>query len=66
MPIRSKLNDFKSLSVSQLVNQSETVKYKFSIFSVNNAMKKGILNIFLTKRVDINQIEADLTQFNTM
>ena len=33
VPIRSKLNNFKSLSESELVNQPKALKYKFSIFS---------------------------------
>ena len=66
VPISSKLNNFKSLSVSELVNQPETVKYRFSIFSFTNAMKKGILNTSSIMRGDLNRTEADLTPFNAM
>ena len=66
VPISSKLNNFKSLSVSELVNQPETVKNRFSIFSFTNAMKKGILNTSSIMRGDLNRTEADLTPFNAM
>ena len=65
VPISAKLNKFKSLSVSELVNQPETIKTKFSIFSFTNAMKKGILNTSSMMR-DLNRTEADLTPFNAM
>ena len=66
VPISPKLNNFKSLSVSELINQPETIVKKFSILSFANSMRKGILNTSSIIIGDLNRTEADLTPFNTM
>ena len=67
VPISPKLNNFKSLSVTELINQPGNVKRKiFSIASFANTMKKGLLNTSSMMRGDLNRTEADLTPFNGM
>ena len=66
VPISPKLNNWKSLSVSELINQPENAKKTFSISSFAGAMRKGVLNTSSLVLGDINRTEADLTIFNTM
>ena len=66
VPISPKLNNWKSLSVSELINQPENAKKTFSISSFAGAMRKGVLNTSSIMLGDINRTEADLTIFNTM
>ena len=65
VPISQKLYKLKSSSVSEIVNQPETVK-KFSIMSFANSMRKGILNTSQIMSGNLNRTEADLSPFNTM
>ena len=66
VPINPKLKKFKMLSITEIINQPENIKKKFSIASFGNMMKKGILNTSSIMRGDLNRTEADLTPFNTM
>ena len=66
VPIHPKLKKFKMLSVTELINQPENIKKKFSIASFGNFMKKGLINTSSLMRGDLNRTEADLTPFNTM
>ena len=67
VPISPKLNNFKSLSVTELINQPEYAKKRlFSIASFANTMRKGILNTSSIMRGELNRTEADLTPFNGM
>ena len=66
VPIHPKLKTFKMLSVTELINQPENIKKKFSIASFGNFMKKGLINTSSLMRGDLNRTEADLTPFNTM
>ena len=66
VPIHPKLKKFKMLSVTELINQPENIKKKFSIASFGNFMKKGLMNTSSLMRGDLNRTEADLTPFNTM
>ena len=66
VPISPKLNKFKSLSVSELINQPQNVTKIFSISSFTSAMRKGILNTSSIMRGDLNRTEVDLAPFNGM
>ena len=67
VPISPKLNNFKSLSVTELINQPEYAKKRlFSIASFANTMRKGIINTSSIMRGELNRTEADLTPFNGM
>ncbi len=67
VPINPKLYKVKRLSVSELINQPAIVKKKFSIASLANSMRRGILNTSsIIRGKDLNRTEADLTPFNTM
>ena len=67
VPINPKLYNVKRLSVSELINQPAIVKKKFSIASLANSMRRGILNTSsIIRGKDLNRTEADLTPFNTM
>ena len=66
VPISPKLNNWKSLSVSELINQPEVSKKTFSISSFAGVMKKGVLNTSNIISGNVNRTEADLTVFNTM
>ena len=67
VPINPKLYNVKRLSVSELINQPAIVKKKFSIATLANSMRRGILNTSsIIRGKDLNRTEADLTPFNTM
>ena len=64
-PISPKLIKFKSLSVSELINQLENIK-KTNKFSLTSLMKKGFSNTSSIIKGELNRTEADLSPFNTM
>ena len=67
VPINPKLYKVKRLNVSELINQPATLKKKFSIATLANSMRRGILNTSsIIRGKDLNRTEADLTPFNTM